>query len=352
MPAGSSPDSGSRETLADLGGAVEASEGPDDSALAPAVDEGPDRDEIRREIARTLGGTPRTLPPRFFYDEEGARLFEEITRMEEYYLTDREVEILQARAGEVADRLGPGVRMVEYGSGSGEKTWIVLERLREPSAYVPIDVAWKQLARFAGEVRRRFPDLEVLPVAADYTQLDALPWPEGGAGETLAFFPGSTIGNLEPDEAVEFLEQVGRQTGPRAFLLLGVDLVKDREVLERAYNDPAGITARFNRNILRHLNRLLGADFVPEAFEHRAVWNPEHSRIEMHLVSRREQEVSLGGDEGPTFSFRRGEVIVTEHSYKYDLDRFETLAERAGYRTVDRWTDARDWFSVHLLARS
>lgn len=333
------------------GGPPPDTDPPRSEALEPARVAVPDADGIRDEIARGLASEPRTLPVRFFYDEEGARLFEAITRLDEYYLTDAEMEILRERAGDVARRLGPGVRMVEYGSGSGEKTWIVLDELSDPSAYVPVDVARRQLERFAARVRRRFPGLQVLPVVADYTELETLPWPDGEAGATLAFFPGSTIGNLEPDQAVDFLRQVGRQTGPGAFALVGVDLVKDPAVLERAYNDAQGVTARFNLNMLRHLNRLLGSDFDLEAFAHRAIWNPEASRIEMHLVSRRAQEVRLGDPAGPTFSLHEGEPIVTEHSYKYEIPRFERLAREAGYETAQRWTDHREWFSVHLLTR-
>lgn len=309
----------------------------------------PGVERVRVEVARGLGGSPRRLPSRFFYDEAGARLFDEITRLDEYYLTDVEMGILRERAAQVAAELGPGVRMVEYGSGSGEKTWILLEALERPSAYVPVDVSRGQLEALAHQVKSRFPRLEVLPVAADYTDLHELPWPAAQAGETLAFFPGSTVGNLEPEDAVGFLSTVGSQTGRGAYLLIGVDLVKDRQVLERAYNDARGVTARFNKNILRHLNRLLGAHFDPKGFRHRAVWNAEASRIEMHLVSTRDQEVSLGGRDSPRLSLARGEPIVTEHSYKYELPTFREMVQRAGYAEVEAWTDARHWFSVQLL---
>ncbi len=306
---------------------------------------------IRSEVERGLRGQPRSLPCRFFYDARGAQLFEQIMRLEEYYLTDAEMEILRRRASRVAELVGPGVRMVEYGSGSGDKTWIVLGELEEPTAYVPIDVAREQLMSFSDEVRAEFPDVEVLPVVADYTRLSSLPWPTEEAGATLAFFPGSTVGNLEPQEAVQFLSDVAGQIGDGEFLLLGTDLVKDRTVLERAYNDAEGVTAAFNRNILHHLNRLLGADFDPEAFAHRAIWNEPASRIEMHLVSRRDQVISLGGErtrENP-IRIREGEVVVTEHSYKYSVSGLHTLAARAGYRPVEWWTDEANLFAVHLL---
>jgi dimethylhistidine N-methyltransferase len=316
----------------------------------PKVDSA-DARTIRSEVERGLRGRPPSLPCRFFYDARGARLFEQITRLEEYYLTDAEMEILRRRASRVAELVGPGVRMVEYGSGSGDKTWIVLGELEEPTAYVPIDVAREQLMSFSAEVRVEFPDVEVLPVVADYTRLSSLPWPTAEAGATLAFFPGSTVGNLEPQEAVRFLSDVARQIGGGEFLLLGTDLVKDRSVLERAYNDADGVTAAFNRNILHHLNRLLGADFEPEAFAHRAIWNERASRIEMHLVSRRDQRVSLGGDrtENNPIRIREGEAVVTEHSYKYSITGLHDLAARAGYRPVEWWTDEAQLFAVHLL---
>lgn len=317
--------------------------GPRVIPVSPAVE------RVRAEAAHALGASPRRLPSRFFYDEAGARLFDEITRLDEYYLTDAEMEILRERAAQVAAELGPGVRMVEYGSGSGEKTWILLDALERPSAYVPVDVSRQQLEALARQVKSRFPRLEVLPVAADYTDLQELPWPTAQAGETLAFFPGSTVGNLEPEDAVGFLSTVGSQTGQGAYLLIGVDLVKDREVLTRAYNDARGVTARFNKNILLHLNRLLGANFDPEGFRHRAVWNAEASRMEMHLVSTRDQEVSLGGGDSPRLTLAPGEPIVTEHSYKYELPTFREMVHRAGYAEVEIWTDARNWFSVQLL---
>lgn len=307
---------------------------------------------IRAEVEGGLRGRPRSLPCRFFYDDRGAQLFEQITRQEEYYLTDAEMEILRRRASRIAELVGPGVRMVEYGSGSGDKTWIVLGALREPAAYVPIDVAREQLMSFAAEVQAEFPHVEVLPVAADYTRLSTLPWPTTTeAGATLAFFPGSTVGNLEPPEAVRFLSDVAGQIGEGEFLLLGTDLVKDRVVLERAYNDAAGVTAAFNRNILHHLNRLLGADFEPDAFAHRAIWNESASRIEMHLVSQGDQEVRLGTERAPAdpIRIRDGEVVVTEHSYKYSVSGLHDLAARAGFRPVEWWTDEGELFAVHLL---
>jgi dimethylhistidine N-methyltransferase len=320
---------------------------------APEVQtEVPEPSELFVEVCRGLDGTPRSLPSKLFYDERGAELFERITELEDYYPTQTEIRILQDHATEVSELVGPRARVVEYGSGSGDKTWILLEHLEDPVAYVPVDVAREQLAEFAERVNRRFPGMEVLPVAADYTRLDELPAPRRVPRTTLAFFPGSTVGNLEPDEAVEFLRQIGQMAGPDSLLLIGVDLVKDPAVLERAYNDREGVTAEFNRNILRHVNRLLDGDFDVDAFRHRAIWNPRASRIEMHLVSGKEAEVSLrAGPGGPerAFRLRDGEVIVTEHCYKYTVPDFQGLAARAGYRPVKAWTDDAERFSVHLL---
>jgi L-histidine Nalpha-methyltransferase len=312
---------------------------------------------IREEILEGLTARPRRLPSRFFYDERGARLFQEITRLEEYYLTDAEVEILGRRAAAVARVLGPRTRMVEYGSGSGEKTWIVLDALEEPAAYVPVDVSRAQLLEFARRVRDRFPDLEVLPVRRTSPASRRCPGPRRRPGAPSPSSPGSTVGNLEPKDAEGFLARIGKLAGPGSYLLIGADLVKDLETLERAYDDPRGVTAEFNRNILRHLNRLLGSDFEPDAFGHRALWNGEESRIEMHLVSLRDQVVRLGpggaGEEAdgaaPSVRIPEGEFIVTEHSYKYELPEFATLAGRAGYEPVEAWTDGGGRFSVHLL---
>ena len=314
-----------------------------------------EENEIREEIRTTLSGSPRSIPCRFFYDAEGARLFEEITRLEEYYPTRAETEILRTRAAEVARIVGPLARMVEFGSGSGEKTWLVLDELQSPSAYVPVDIARDQLVEFAARVRRRLPGLEVLPVVTDYTRLAELPWPETDAGATLAFFPGSTVGNLDPEDARTFLARVAASLGSGEYFLIGVDLVKDRDRLERAYNDARGVTAAFNVNILRHLNDRLGSNFDLDGFRHRGIWNAERSRIEMHLVSLRNQVVHLGPRAtdgtpvGPEIVFGEGEVVVTEYSYKYGLDDFRTLAREAGYRAVASWTDDGGDFSVHLL---
>jgi L-histidine Nalpha-methyltransferase len=328
---------------------------------------------LREEVARGLSRSPPTLPPKLFYDDRGARLFEEITRLPEYYPTRTEVGILETHLPEMARRIGSGVQVVEFGSGSGEKTELLLRALDDPAAYVPVDIAEEQLRRVAASLDRAFPGLKVVPLAADYTRPFRLPDLGLGPGsddgiETAAeaprpllFFPGSTVGNFEPADARSFLRRAGESLGPGSLLLIGVDLVKPREVLESAYNDARGVTAAFNRNALVHLNRLLGMDFRPESFRHRAPWNPEASRIEMHLVATEPQVVTLPGklddSDSPTSTPRlrlvleEGDHIVTEHSYKYTLERFEQLTDEAGWITRETWTDPRKWFAVRFLER-
>jgi len=298
------------------------------------------------EILRGLTNRPRTLPCKYFYDERGARLFERICETEAYYPTRTEIGILRAHAGEMAAALGPRCRLVELGSGSGIKTRILLGHLRDPVEYVPVDISGEQLQAFAESLRGQFPGLVVRPLRADYTQRLLLPEPVREAAVTAAFFPGSTLGNFVPEEAEEFLRRVAGIVGPAGKLLVGVDLKKDRARLERAYNDPEGVTAAFNLNMLDHVNALCGSDFRTDRFEHLAFYNEQAGRIEMHLVSRIGHVVTLGGD---ALWIEAGEAIVTEYSYKYDLDGFAALASRGGFAVQRVWTDRERLFSVQLL---
>jgi len=311
---------------------------------------------LRGEILEGLSGTPPSLPPKLFYDDVGARLFEEITTVPEYYPTRTELGILREHLPDMARRLGPEVVVVEFGSGSGRKTELLLDALEHPAAYIPVDIAREQLEAVAARMDRDFPALRVLPLAADYTRPFHLPDPGPGSGPPLLFFPGSTVGNFEPPDAEAFLRQARESMGPGARLLIGVDLVKPRAVLEPAYDDARGVTAAFNRNALVNLNRLLGTDFDPGAFQHRAIWNEESSRIEMHLVALEDQEVDLpageGGGGATRFAFRRGEFIVTEHSYKYTLAGIEALMTGSGWQAVESWTDPEQWFAVTLAVAS
>lgn len=302
-------------------------------------------DALREEVLQGLRARPKTLPPKLFYDAAGARLFERITTLPEYYLTRAELEILERHAGEIARAAGPGCALIEYGSGAGIKVRLLLDALDRPLAYVPIDISAEQLASVARTMRRDYRSLAVLPVAADYTASFALPaLPEGA--RRVAFFPGSTIGNFHPTEATAFLRRIRRTIGSRGALILGVDRIKDARVIEAAYDDAAGVTAAFNRNMLARLNHDFDGHFPVDRFTHRAVFNHEAARIEMHLVSMDARSVLVAGESVP---FERGESIWTESSYKYDEPRLAALASGAGLTIARRWTDAAERFWVVML---
>lgn len=311
-----------------------------------ALDFGPTSAEMLADVVAGLSSTPKTLLPKYFYDERGSKLFERITGLDEYYPTRTEIGILRESAGAIAGKIGSDALLMEYGSGSSTKTPILLEALHDPVAYVPIDISCDHLEEAAAETRRRFPELDVHPVCADYTSDYEIPRTERSPRRRVAFFPGSTIGNLRPHDAEGFLRHVAEICGAAGGLLIGVDLVKDPDVLECAYDDEEGVTAEFNLNLLRRLNRELGADFELDRFRHRAFWNADDSRIEMHLVSECVQTVRVGGR---SFDFSSGETIHTENSYKYTLEAFRRLAAAAGFDVEAVWTDDRRWFSVQML---
>jgi dimethylhistidine N-methyltransferase len=307
----------------------------------------PPADDVVSEALAGLTSPRKTLPPKLFYDAEGCRLFGAITRLPEYYVTRTERALLREIAPSLAEAAPAGAALVEYGASDEGKARLLLDAAAGHfAAYVPIDVAATALDEVARRLARDLPDLLVSPVEADFmTELD-LPDAVGGMAR-LGFFPGSTIGNLGSAAATRFLRQAARTLGPEAHFVVGVDLRKDPAVLLPAYDDAQGVTAAFNRNLLVRLNREAGADFVPSAFAHRAVWNGAASRIEMHLVSLRPQVVHLGGE---TIRFERGESIHTENSYKYSPERFEAIAAEGGWRPKQMWTDPARLFSVHLLA--
>ncbi|HET7550499.1 MAG TPA: L-histidine N(alpha)-methyltransferase [Gemmatimonadaceae bacterium] len=309
-------------------------------------------ESLRDEVLAGLRQTPRTLPARLFYDARGAALFDAITRLDEYYLTRTELAILHDNAAAIAASIGRGSVLLEYGSGEAEKVRLILDRMRDaaaPAAYVPIDVSSDQLERVAAELREAYPEIPIIPVAADYTSLDELPLPPKLRGaRRVAFFPGSTIGNLHPSEARDFLERLAAICGRRGAIILGADLRKDPAILHAAYNDSEGLTAEFNLNILRRLNRELGASFDLEGFRHYAYYNPVAGRVEMHLVSLRRQLVNVAGE---CISFERGGSIWTESSYKYTWRGLDELARRAGLVIADRWSDPADMFAVMRLVR-
>lgn len=302
-------------------------------------------DTFEQDVLDGLSSRPRRLPCKYLYDEEGSWLFERICELQEYYLTRTELGIMHAHVGEMAARLGRGVRLVELGAGAGVKTRLLLAHLEAPACYVPIDIGRDMLIQTAERIAKAHPDMPVEAVCADYTRRITLPECAGHRA-TVAYFPGSTIGNFPRAQAVGFLARVARLVGPGGGLLLGVDLVKDRRVLERAYDDGQGITARFNRNLLVRLRRELGAELDVEGFTHCAAWNPEAGCVEIHLVSQREQRVRISGR---TFRFARGEAIHTEDSHKYDPQELARLARLGGFEVRHVWTDPAQWFAVAYL---
>ncbi|MBV1861919.1 MAG: L-histidine N(alpha)-methyltransferase [Nannocystaceae bacterium] len=301
------------------------------------------------QVVEGLSKTQKTMPSSFFYDEAGSALFDEICRVPEYYPTRTELAIMEASLPEMTRVIGPEAMVIEYGSGTGLKTRGLLSALEHPVAYVPVEISREFLMVSAEALQAEFRNLEVLPVCADFTEPFEVPQPSKPAQRRALYFPGSTIGNFRPEFATKLLRQMREEVGSGGCGLLGVDLVKDSTTLEAAYNDAAGVTAKFNLNMLRRSNDELGADFDLDAFGHRAVWVEERSAIEMRLYARRPTAVNVGGKR---FTFREGEWIHTEDSHKYTLEAFAALANEAGF-DVDRvWTDDKKLFSVqYLLAR-
>ena len=297
------------------------------------------------DVLAGLGSSPKRLAAKYFYDAVGSALFEEITRLPEYYPTRTELGILREHGSEIAAAVPPEAALVEFGSGSSIKVRVLLKHLGDLAVYVPVDVSAEMLAAEADCLAADFPHVAVKPVAADFTAPFRLPI-EASGRPRIGFFPGSTIGNFEPAEAASFLRQAGRILGPGAAFIVGVDLVKDKAVLDAAYDDAAGVTARFNLNVLARINRELGGQFDLAQFAHRAFFNPERSRVEMHLVSRIAQQVRVGP---ARFDFAAGETIQTENSYKYTLDGLGALARSTAWRPERAWTDPASLFSVHLL---
>lgn len=305
--------------------------------------------QFRTDVWTGLGRTVKELPAKYFYDRRGSQLFDAITELPEYYPTRTELQIMQSSADEMVKAIGPDALLVEYGSGSSLKTQVLLDAAQDSlAAYVPVDISGDHLIATAEGLRRRYPRLEVLPVAADFTQAFHLPRSRRKASRTVGYFPGSTIGNFLEDEAIDVLGAMAETIGEGGGLLIGVDLVKDANVLRSAYNDAQGVTAEFNKNVLARINRELSGNFDLDAFEHEARWMPRERRIEMHLVSRRDQVASVAGRR---FAFRRGESICTEYSHKYTLESFARLAAEAGWRVERVWTDPNRAFSVQYLVR-
>lgn len=297
------------------------------------------------DVHAMLATRPRSISPKWFYDERGSQLFDAICELPEYYPTRTEIAILERYAPEIAQQIGPRAEIVEFGAGSLRKIRLLLDALQEPARYLPIDISGEHLARCAAELQRDYAGLDVQPVVADYTQRLLLPAQLPQAGRRVGFFPGSTIGNFTPEEALHFFVVAGQVLRGGA-LLLGADLVKDPDVLHAAYNDAQGVTAAFNLNLLARANRELGTDFDVSKFWHSAFYNAPLSRIEMHLVSRERQRVQWRGQQ---FEFAEGEAIHTENSYKFTIEGLHALAVRAGFRPGPVWTDPGRMFSVHWL---
>ncbi|GAB4513605.1 MAG: L-histidine N(alpha)-methyltransferase [Sulfuricaulis sp.] len=307
-------------------------------------DEHPTPATMLEEVLQGLESRPRRLAPKYFYDEQGSRLFDAICKQPEYYPTRTEMGILENCAAEVARMAGPDSTLIEFGSGASRKIRLLLEAVR-PRRYLGIDISREFLRESVQRLAQDYPWLEVHAACADFMQDFELP--DGtGEGRKLAFFPGSTIGNFEPHEALAFLQRVRRLVQADGALLIGVDLKKDTEILHAAYNDSAGLTAAFNLNLLQRLRAELGAEVNPQSFKHRAFYNTARGRIEMHLVSRRAQEIRV---RGRRFYFEPGESIHTENSYKYSLEEFHALARRAGLQPRQAWLDSGRLFSVHYL---
>jgi len=305
-----------------------------------------DSSAFETDILAGLSATPKHLAAKYFYDATGSQLFERITEAPEYYPTRSEMQILRDHAADIAKLIPAGSALVEFGSGSSKKARIVLRAARKLAAYVPVDICGEMVEQEAAELQPDFPQIKVLPVTADITLPFDLPAEANAAPVRVGFFPGSTIGNFEPHEAAAFLRNAAQILGPGATLIVGADLIKPIEVLNAAYNDAAGVTAKFNLNLLVRINRELGGTFKLNTFEHHAFYNRERHRIEMHLASLKRQKVKVAGE---TIEFRAGETIHTENSYKYSVESLGALARGVGWLPAGVWTDARGYFSIQAF---
>lgn len=314
-------------------------------SMLPARGQAEANGDFFRDMSDALARPPHRLSPKHFYDERGSALFDRICELPEYYPTRTELALLARHAADIARRMGPGAEIIEFGAGSLRKIRLLLDALERPARYLPIDISSAHLAASVLQLKADYPGLTLRPIAADYTE--AISWPKEAfsAGRRFGFFPGSTLGNLDPQEALDFLRQARRLLRGGA-LLLGVDLIKDPSILHAAYNDGAGITAAFNLNLLARSNRELGTNFDIGQYAHYAFYNAPLHRVEMHLMSRRTQEVSLGPD---CYVLNEGETLHTECSYKYTLGGLQSMAAQAGFRPAAAWTDEANLFSLHWL---
>ncbi|MDA7527435.1 L-histidine N(alpha)-methyltransferase [bacterium] len=300
-----------------------------------------------RDVRSGLSQKQKTLPCKYLYDERGSQLFDQICELDEYYVTSTELSIMEANTASIAAQIDTEVMLVEYGSGSSLKTRILLDSLLEPRAYVPIDISEEHLIKTSVELQKAYPSLQVLPVVADFTNSFQLPKCEPPASHVAIYFPGSTIGNFTPENAGKLLDNMSQMLGDQGGLLIGIDLQKKVSVLEAAYNDSANVTADFNLNLLNRINNELNGDFDLEHFEHRAIYNQTDHRIEISIVSLKDQVVSISGER---FHFTTGEEILTEYSHKYTIDGFAEFAAEYGFTLHKSWTDEKEYFGVlHLV---
>ncbi|MDX2216210.1 MAG: L-histidine N(alpha)-methyltransferase [Oculatellaceae cyanobacterium bins.114] len=314
----------------------------------------PPLEDLRAEVILGLSQPQKSIPPKFLYDKQGAQLFDDICTLDEYYLTRTEISILKTYANEIADLIDDGV-LIEFGSGSSQKIRVLLDAMSSLPTYVALDISKQHLQDSCGDLVAAYPGLSAIAICTDYTQPFKLPEISALQSSSLngviahqrrvGFFPGSSIGNLEPEEAIEFLKNVAGLLGANGSLLVGVDLKKSKEILEPAYDDTKGISAAFAMNLLTRINRELGADFDLNQFRYRAFYNPV-GRIEMGLVSLIDQSIHL---DGVCIPFAQGETLRTEYSYKYSIPEFQSLAEQAGFQARTVWTDPQHWFSLHCL---
>jgi L-histidine Nalpha-methyltransferase len=310
------------------------------------VDLAPGEESFRDAVLHGLTRPRKAIPCKFFYDERGSALFERICRLPEYYLTRTETAILEENADEIAAQMGAYARVIEFGSGASHKARILLQALDRPVAYVPVDISREHLRVAAASLAEDYPEVAIIAVCADYTGPFRLPLLPGPSGKHVGFFPGSTIGNFEPDAALRFLSNCAHILGSGGEMVIGVDLKKDSHILDAAYNDRAGVTALFNLNLLERINRELDGNLELDLFEHFAFYSELNGRIEIYIRSLADQQAMIAGRR---FNFAAGELIHTEYSYKYSVGEFRQLAARAGFRPVDTWTDPGELFSVHYF---
>lgn len=306
-------------------------------------------DEFMVDVQAGLAQTPKRIPSKYFYDARGSELFERICEQPEYYLTRTELQILQEHAADISAAIGPRALLVEYGSGAGIKTRLLLDAMDAPVGYVPVEISPSALNASVENLAEEFPGVDMMPVTGDFTQPVDLPVPEQDARRTVIFFPGSTLGNFEQREAVCLLRTMCVEMGRNGSAIIGIDLKKDSATLEAAYNDAAGVTRDFTLNLLTRINRELDGDFELAQFAHRARYNALAGRIETHIVSREDQSVRVGD---VRYVFSKDESMLVEYSCKYSQEDFSAMAAKAGLRVVRTWTDPKRWFAVQMLERA